>query len=237
MKHHFLYSTILAGTLGLSTLGLFYNGAEALDLSDFTGQDQRVITQDAPRAGGAVLVKEDLVYPNQPQRAQVRNPATAPIQSTAGAMSATGNVAPVATNYAAPSNPAAYNAVAPAAGNTGRPGVGIDNKLDVTTAPGNAFDKSVARFNTPGTPSGPVDGKPLVTDTLADGRRVQDNSLAVIEPAAGGARLADPQAGRTAAAKPAASSAQNPDFIESAASSRDSIQYQTNAKGSGFFNN
>ena len=54
MKHQLLYSTLLAGVLGLSTLGLFYNGAQALDLSDFTGADQKVITEDAPRAGGAV---------------------------------------------------------------------------------------------------------------------------------------------------------------------------------------
>ncbi len=203
MKRPFLYTTILAGVMTLSTLLMFHTGAQALDLSDFTGQDRKVITQDAPKAGGVVLVKEDVVYPTQPQHVKVL----------------TARPVPTLTGYnGAYNSGASFNAMAPAAGgtlvradgSTGVPGKGIDNKLDITTMPGNSYDQVRARFNAGGA-SGPVDGKPLVTTTLANGARVQD--LNEITPAAGGA------------------------MIQSNVSSGQSIQAMTGRNRSHMFNN
>jgi hypothetical protein len=181
MTRQYLYSTILAGVMGFSTLVLFHNGAEALDLSDFTGADQKVITQDAPKAGGIVLVKEDVVDPSRPT--QVRTVIAQPV------MRAT----PMLTG--AYGSAASYNNIMPAAGGTtfvgyragdgttGVPGKGIDNKVDITTMPGNSYDQVRAKFAVGGA-SDPVDGKPLTTTTLANGARVND--LNEIAPAAGG---------------------------------------------------
>lgn len=159
-NRHYLYSTILAGVLGLSTLGLFYNGAEALDLGDFTGADQKVITQDAPKAGGIVLVKEDIVYPTQQRAVRGNGPI---LTATSSSNTATG-----------------MNAVAPASGGQ----MDIRAEDDITLRPGNAYDRVKARLNSAGAAQVPVDGKPLTTTTTAEGARVQ--SLNDITPAAGG---------------------------------------------------
>ncbi|MCB1539129.1 MAG: hypothetical protein H6865_07730 [Rhodospirillales bacterium] len=63
MKRTMLYSTILAGVMGVGTLVLFNQGTQAMSLSDFSRADQKIVTQDGPKAGGAVLVREDIVYP------------------------------------------------------------------------------------------------------------------------------------------------------------------------------
>lgn len=177
MNRNTKYSTILAGVMGLSTLVLFHQGAEALDLSDFSGADQSVITKDAPKAGGIVLVKEKVIYPAHPTRVQ------ATVAQPAGRASA-----PTLTNASS------FNAITPAAGgtanagvvygdgSTGQPGKGIANKVDITTMPGNAFDQAQAKFNG-ASASAPVDGKPLTTTTLANGARASD--INEISPAAG----------------------------------------------------
>ena len=128
------------------------------------------------------------------------------------------------------------NAMAPAAGGTmravsrggaGQPGVGIDNKVDVTTMPGNSYDRTLARFSSPGTASAPVDGKPLVTNTLADGRRISDPSLNDIAPAAGDA--ASTPTAQPAVVQPQRGSVQ--------AGTRDSLQAQTRPSGGPAYNN
>lgn len=161
MQRQFIYSTVLAGVLSVSTLGLFYNGAQALDLGDFTGADRKVITQDAPKAGGIVLIKEDIVYPNARRSVTMRGsgPVLTATTSTASDLST----------------------ISPAAGN---PDVDLDAHGDITLRPGNAYNQTQARFNTPGAAQPPVDGKPLVTTTAASGTRVP--ALNEIAPAAGG---------------------------------------------------
>lgn len=165
MMRHFKYSTVIAGLMGLSTLVMFHQGAEALDLSDFSGADQKVITQDAPKAGGIVLVKENIVYPSQPSQ----------IQATVAQPVNAARPAPVTTNAGS------YNAITPAAG--GAPvRAGISSQNDITLRPGNAFDQAQAKFQGAAA-STPVDGKPLTTTTLADGARVSE--MNDITPAAG----------------------------------------------------
>lgn len=158
-NRHYLYSSILAGVLGLSTLGLFYNGAQALDLGDFTGADQKVITQAAPKAGGAVLIKEEVIYPTAPARSAFMR-GNGPILTGATGM----------------------NAMTPAAG--GNSNIHSRPANDITLRPGNAYDRVQARLNGAGTAQVPVDGKPLTTTTTAEGARVQ--SFNDITPAAGG---------------------------------------------------
>jgi|GEM_PF-4709475 len=165
MQRQFLYSTVLAGVLGLSTLGLFYNGAQALDLGDFTGADQKVITQQAPQAGGIVLIKEDVIQPVPQRQMSVRG--NGPILTATTSLNTGSNTG------------ANLNAVAPAAGNPN-----IDAASDITLRPGNAYDQTRARLSAPGSAQPPVDGKPLVTTTAANGARVE--SLNDIVPAAGG---------------------------------------------------
>jgi hypothetical protein len=178
------YSTLLAGVMGLGTLVLFHSGAEALDLSDFTGADQKVITQEAPKAGGVVLVKEDVVYPTQPSRVRtvvaqpVLTAPSRPAYSYSGGYAHANDLANIA-----PAAGSAYPNFRAGDGSTGQPGKGIDNKLDVTTMPGNSYDQAMAKLQ-PGAASAPVDGKPLTTTTAANGARIND--LNDIAPAAGG---------------------------------------------------
>ncbi|HEY8963038.1 MAG TPA: hypothetical protein VIN59_01110 [Alphaproteobacteria bacterium] len=62
MKLDMLTSTAGFGAVVMvTTLGLFLNGAKALDLGDFSAIDQKMITQEAPKAGGIALIKEDTV--------------------------------------------------------------------------------------------------------------------------------------------------------------------------------
>lgn len=187
MKPRMIWTTALAGIMSLSTLGVFYNGAEALDLGDFTGAERATITKEAPKHGGAILIKEDIVYPQPQARAVIAQPMTVVAK---GRMQPILTGDPSMTMVSSNARSAAYlNSVTPAAGgsvdgSTGQPGKGIDNKFDVTTAPGNAYDQFKARVTVAGNASPPVDGKPLTTTTTAEGDRVK--SLNDIVPAAGG---------------------------------------------------
>lgn len=154
----FFYTTLLAGVLGLSTMGLFYNGAQALDLGDFTGVDRQALTVDAPRAGGAVLVKEDVVVPTGKKRVMVQQ---VPVIYAGGTVR----------------NPAYLTT----AGGAGTPGGYLSR--DTSNGPGDPFARVQAKFQSPGSESPPIDGKPLTTTVTANGQRV--NTMTDIEPAAG----------------------------------------------------
>lgn len=172
MKRQGLYSALLAGTLGISTLCLFYTGANALDLGDFTGTDQKVITQDAPKAGGAVLVKENVVY-TQPK--VTRAYATAP----RGMQSVT-----LTSSQPLPSR-SIVAGVVPEQAETPAPGFLNRN---TTSGADDPYARVQNRMHTPGVASAPVDGNPWHTTTLANGARV--NELNNISPAAGGGMVA-----------------------------------------------
>lgn len=174
MKTKALATTAIAGLMTLAATVVFINGAQALDLGDFTGQDREVITQEAPKRGGAVLVKEDIIYPAAAQQTRQQPMITGAQQPTQ-----LNDYAPAAGGRASvDTEPRSFGSL------PGKPGVGIDNKVDVTTMPGNAFDRVQARLGAAGTPSKPVDGKPLTTNVTADGQRI--NTLNDIVPAAGG---------------------------------------------------
>lgn len=168
MKRQSFYSAIFAGVLGVSTLCLFYTGANALDLGDFTGTDQKVITQDAPKAGGAVLVQEKVIY-NQPKTTRAYATQPAGVQHVS---LTTGQPFPSRTVIAGTTS---ANLETPAPGFLGR---------NTTSGADDPYAKVQTRMNTPGVASAPVDGNPWYTDTMANGARIEN--LNNIAPAAGG---------------------------------------------------
>lgn len=189
MKRQTFYSTLFAGALGISTLCLFYTGANALDLGEFTGADQKVITQDAPKAGGAVLVKENVVYSKPKLSKAYLTQPTGGLQ-TVSQTSAQGLPVPVP----------------PEGKRVAAPGF-IDR--NTTTDASDPYAKVQTRMNNPGVASAPVDGNPWYTDTLANGARVED--LNEITPAAGGRAMIGVQAqnGRSVQAQTATGSSIN----------------------------
>jgi|GEM_PF-6769648 len=101
MKFNILTSTAAFSAVVIATtFGLFLNGANALDLDDFSAIDRKVITQDAPKAGGIALIKEDTVVRNTQQR---HTPILTAVSSSGGDPHKEG------TYYD-------YNAISPAAG-------------------------------------------------------------------------------------------------------------------------
>jgi len=79
----------------ISTMGLFLNGASALDLGEFSSIDQEIITKEAPKAGGIALIKEDTVFVNK-QRGPILTAVSSSSSKSEGTYYDYNNIAPAA---------------------------------------------------------------------------------------------------------------------------------------------
>jgi hypothetical protein len=133
MVRHYRVSTILAGVLGFSTLCLFYTGANALDLSDFTGADRKVITEEAPKAGGVILVKEDVVQQPSQVKVLTAQPASPPPMRNRGPYLTSPSVAAARTDASIAETGSTFNEVRTRMTTPGVASAPVDGKPLTTT--------------------------------------------------------------------------------------------------------
>lgn len=173
MKFDLLKSTAAFGTVVVvATMGLFLNGASVLDLGDFSALDQKIITKEAPRQGGIVLMKEDTVVRNT-QRGPI---LTAVSGSTEGTYYDYNNITPAAGGSMRAVRPDALPLAGPQpaeslSGRTVPPVAarGIGGPNDSATDPTDPYAQVQARLQAAGVPSLPEPGSAHATAEIKAG--------------------------------------------------------------------